>query len=216
MKPMLEPSLDEIRERVKGLTPSPIGRYEYYSVLIPLVEREEGLRVLFEVRADSLRRQPGEISFPGGKIEGDETPETCAVREACEELQIPRDAIEVIGELNYLITYSNSAMYAFLGLIDADALSRSHPNAAEVKRVFEAPLRFFSENDPETYVNEIRPVIAKGFPLEKIPFKTEYRWRTGTATVPIYTYRDTDSGEEFVIWGLTARLTQDFVEAIKG
>ena len=41
-----------------------------YAVLVPLVEGEEGLSLLYEVRARTLRRQPGEVCFPGGRIEG--------------------------------------------------------------------------------------------------------------------------------------------------
>ena len=61
-----------------------------YSVLVPLVEREGGLSLLYEVRAGSLRRQPGEVCFPGGRLEGAESPEECALRETWEELGIPR------------------------------------------------------------------------------------------------------------------------------
>jgi 8-oxo-dGTP pyrophosphatase MutT (NUDIX family) len=210
------PSFDRIREALRDFTPGPIGKYGYYSVLLPLVERGGELRILYEIRSDNLRRQPGEISFPGGKLEPGETPEACAVRETCEELRIPRSSVEAIGPLNYIITYSNFTMYAFLGRIDAEALSRSAPNPEEVKGVFEVPLRFFWENEPEVYVNEIRPAVAKDFPLEKIPFRNGYNWRSGEAAVPIYTYRDAVSGEDFVIWGLTARLTQDFIRILRG
>lgn len=59
-------------------------------MLVPLVERPEGLCLLYEVRADTLGRQPGEVCFPGGRIEGVESPEECALRETEEELSIPR------------------------------------------------------------------------------------------------------------------------------
>ncbi|MDR1028969.1 MAG: CoA pyrophosphatase [Clostridiales Family XIII bacterium] len=209
------PSLAQIRESLCDLTPKPIGKYRYYSVLIPLVERDGELNILYEVRSDNLRHQPGEIGFPGGKIEAGETPRDCAARETCEELCIRPNAVELIGPLNYIVTYSDFTMYAFLGRIEADALSRAKPNPQEVKRLFEVPLRFFLENEPDVYINELRPSIAKDFPLDKIHFKEGYSWRTGEATVPIYTYRDAITGEEFVIWGLTARLTQDFIQLIR-
>ncbi|NEU34154.1 CoA pyrophosphatase, partial [bacterium LRH843] len=58
-----------------------------FAVLVPLVQKQDELHVLFEVRAHHLRRQPGEICFPGGKIEpNDSTPQDAAVRETTEEL----------------------------------------------------------------------------------------------------------------------------------
>jgi 8-oxo-dGTP pyrophosphatase MutT (NUDIX family) len=213
-RPALPPSLEQIRASLTGFTPKPVGDHRYYSVLIPLIKRKDALSILYEVRSTNLRRQPGEISFPGGKIEPGETPEDCAVRETAEELRLPPDAVEIISPLNYIITYSNFTMYAFLGQIDADALDAATPNPEEVGRIFEVPLQFFWENEPDLYVNQIHPVIAQDFPLEKIHFQKGYSWRTGEAAVPIYTYRDADSAEEFVIWGLTARLTQDFIETI--
>ena len=46
-----------------------------YAVLVPLVERDGALHLLYEVRARMLRRQPGEVCFPGGRMEAGETPE---------------------------------------------------------------------------------------------------------------------------------------------
>jgi 8-oxo-dGTP pyrophosphatase MutT (NUDIX family) len=207
--------LEEIERTVRSNTPRPIGRYGYSSVLIPLIEADQTLRVLFEVRSDELRKQPGEIAFPGGKIEPGESPETCAIRETSEEIGIPESKIEVLGELNYIVSYSNFTMYCFLGRIDARDLAAAKPNPAEVKAMFTVPLAFFLENKPEVYINEIRPVIAENFPQEKIHFKEGYSWRTGTSTVPIYSYTEED-GTERVIWGLTARLISDFAEMLCG
>ncbi|MCL6635645.1 MAG: NUDIX domain-containing protein, partial [Peptococcaceae bacterium] len=74
---------------------------EYFTsaVLLPLIEEGGTCSVLFEVRSDNLIRQPGEICFPGGKIEKAETgrPELTAVREAAEELGIRESQIELLG-----------------------------------------------------------------------------------------------------------------------
>ena len=66
------------------------------AVLVPLVRREGRLGVLFEVRSAALTSQPGDISFPGGRIELDDAgAEAAAVRETREELSLPDSAIEV-------------------------------------------------------------------------------------------------------------------------
>jgi 8-oxo-dGTP pyrophosphatase MutT (NUDIX family) len=208
-------SLSDIESKVRGHVPRPVGRYSYSSVLIPLVNEGGELSLLYEVRSDELKKQPGEISFPGGKMEAGETPELTAVRETCEELLVPESAVRLIAQLDYIITYSNFTMYSCLGEIDAGALT-AEPNRGEVKETFLVPLSFFLENEPEVYVNRVAPIIAEGFPLEKIHFKDGYSWREGEATVPIYTWPDPSTGADRVIWGLTARLTHRFVELIKG
>ena len=204
------PDLETVRWALEGLTPRPIGRYRYYSVLIPLIEKEDGLHVLFQVRADGLRHQPGEIGLPGGKVEPGESPQDCAVRETGEELGMAETDVAVLGEVNYLITYSNFTMYAFAGTLNAEALAAATPNPEEVKELFLVPLTFFLQTKPESWVNQIAPGVAADFPLEKIRFKEGYGWRTGDSTVPIYSYYDGEAGTERVIWGLTARLMEDF------
>jgi 8-oxo-dGTP pyrophosphatase MutT (NUDIX family) len=207
--------MHEIEAAVSGLMPHPIGCYGFSSVLLPLVERPEGLHLLFEVRSDDLKTQPGEVSFPGGKMERGETPESAALRETCEELNVPRRALRLITQLNYIVTYSNFTMYSCLGTIDASALDAAAPNPDEVKEIFFVPLTFFLENEPEVYVNRVAPDVAQDFPLEKIHFKEGYSWREGRSEVPLYTWRDPHTGEDRVIWGLTARLVHDFVRLLR-
>ena len=77
-----------------------------YAVLVPLVEGEEGLELLFEVRAATLSRQPGEVCFPGGRMERGETPAACALRESWEELAIPPARVELLAELDWVVHQS--------------------------------------------------------------------------------------------------------------
>lgn len=67
------------------------------AVLVPLIQKGGEYHVVFEVRAGSLKTQPGEICFPGGAVERDETPKQAAIREAMEELLISRRQIRVIA-----------------------------------------------------------------------------------------------------------------------
>lgn len=67
------------------------------AVLVPLIQKGGEYHVVFEVRAGSLKTQPGEICFPGGAVERGETPKQAAVRETMEELLINRCQIRVIA-----------------------------------------------------------------------------------------------------------------------
>lgn len=72
-------TLEQLEEKLKGREPGLMDASGQYAVLVPLVEREGKLHILYEVRSQDMRRQPGEVCFPGGRIEGDETPEACDI-----------------------------------------------------------------------------------------------------------------------------------------
>ena len=210
-------NLNRIREIVSVHKPRPIGKYRKYSVIVPLIEKDGEIQVLFEIRSDNLRKQPGEVSFPGGKLEPSETAEKCAIREASEELGIPEETVTSLGPLNYVITYSNFTMYAFAGTIPFEVLKNAKPNPLEVKEIFYVPLQFFFDTKPEIYTNILKPEVHDDFPTHKlnnIAGEEGYKWNTGRADVPMYTWKPNE-GEEIVIWGLTARVIQDFVKILK-
>jgi 8-oxo-dGTP pyrophosphatase MutT (NUDIX family) len=223
--------LRDFREAFAGRTPGPLDRYRYFSVLAPLVERDGVLHLLYQLRSENLRQQPGEVSFPGGKVEAGETPLACAVRETVEELGVPRESVEVVGALDYIHGYSDFTMYAFLGVIADTDFTRAF-NRAEVQEVFLVPVSFFLENEPEIHCYEVAPRIDDNFPYDRIlpeggpgrraddadilsgyvfsaHSEVGYKWRTGRVTVPIYHY------EGRVIWGLTARITLNLIDILK-
>ena len=207
---MNELNIEAIEKTIRGRTPLPIGYYLFYSVLVPLVEKDNQLHVLYEVRSEQLLHQPGEVCFPGGAMENGENEEECAIRETCEELGIKADAIKIIGQLDTLYTYSNFTMYSFLGVINYDELIMGTPNQHEVKEYFLVPLEYLMEKAPYIYKMEVIPDIKSDFPYDIVNFKEGYNWRKGRGEVPIYSYEDK------VIWGLTARITKSMVEIIKG
>jgi 8-oxo-dGTP pyrophosphatase MutT (NUDIX family) len=209
------PDLSTIKQVTRNHIAKPVGQWRYYSVLLPLVEKADGIYVLYELRSPDLSVQPNEISFPGGGIHDGESPEDSARRETVEELGIPQDAVEIVSGLDYLVNYNNSVIYCFLGALDASALMHATINQAEVTEYFLVPLTWLIESSPEIYISSIEPVPAPDFPLKKLAPHGGYNWRKGTSAVPLYTWFDSDTGTERLIWGMTARLTMAFVELLK-
>ncbi len=207
---MKQITIKDFEDTFLGREPKSLGVYQYYAVLVPLVEKDGELHILYEVRAESLKKQPGEVCFPGGRIENDEPAEECAVRETSEELNVKKSDVRVIAQMDFLHTYSNFTLYSLLGVIDYEVVSRAEVNPDEVKEIFLVPVSFFAENEPEMYYFDVLPNIGPDFPYEKINLKDGYNWRKGRSTVPIYRYGDR------VIWGLTARITNHLMDLVTG
>lgn len=189
--------------------PVAYGDYGYFSVLVPLVFRGNIPHLLFEVRSQKLKRQPGEVCFPGGKVEKNESPKNCAIRETFEELNIPMNHIQIINELDYIYTYSNFTLYSFLGVLHDEDVKNISVNPGEVKETFLVPFDFFMKTKPQVYTMDVSPQPPETFPYELINQKSDYNWRKGKSTVPIYQYKD------HVIWGLTAKIIANMVRIIK-
>nr|WP_245156611.1 CoA pyrophosphatase [Clostridium aminobutyricum] len=185
------------------------GDYSYFSVMAPLVEKDGDLFLLYEVRSAGLRRQPGEVCFPGGAVEKGETKKQCAIRETCEELGLKRKDIKIISELDVLYTYSNFTMYPFLGTIPYERIDESKFSKDEVQEIFYVPLEFFLENEPYIYKMDVLPDIREDFPFEMLKVNNGYNWRKGKSQIPIYQY------ENWVIWGLTAIITHNLANIIR-
>lgn len=185
--------------------------FKEFSVLLPVVEKDGKLHILYEVRAKHMVTQPGEICFPGGEIEDGESPQDCALRETWEETGIKSSDIQIVSRLDTVVTYSNFAMHAFLGIIDECALDNMKLNPDEVEETFLIPLAWLMENEPEVYWTKVIPQPPEDFPYYEVTGGAPYNWRHGKAPVPVYKAFD-----EKVLWGLTARITKRFVDIIKG
>lgn len=177
------------------------------AVLVPLIEQGEEMHVLFEVRSHTLRRQPGEICFPGGRLEQqDGSASVTAVRETCEELGLHRDQVELLGELDVLVGHSQ-LIYSFVGQIEQSVEIK--PNQDEVAEIFTVPLSELLQTEPVMHQVAFHVQPHEDFPFDLIPNGRDYAW--GRGVIPQYFYQ----WQGRVIWGLTARILHHFLEVIR-
>jgi len=201
----LEEKIAVIRER----EPQILGHESMFksAVLLPIVEDKGEKCVLFEKRAHSLGHQPGEICFPGGKVEPGEEPRAAAVRETCEELGIKSQEIELLMPLDILVSPFGAIVYPFVGQLDG--VGELCPNPDEVDRLFWVPINFFMENRPLKHTMAVRLIPGDDYPFDLVPGGTSYPFREGVYPQLFYRYE----GE--VIWGMTARILDHFINLLR-
>ena len=200
-------ALEALRRRFDGHQPGLLGARNEYAVLCPLLEQPDGVHLLFEVRAAQLR-QGGEVCFPGGRLESQETPAECALRETEEELSIPRSQIQLLGAPDFICNQRGFLLRPVLGLVSAAGIATLHPAPAEVAEVFTVPLAFFRATPPALYSYELIPSVPKDFPYETVGIPRSYPWDHGRVEVPVWTYNG------HAVWGMTARLVRDIVSTL--
>ncbi|MFE8703107.1 NUDIX hydrolase [Cytobacillus sp. FJAT-54145] len=202
--------IENIISKFKNRSPVILGSESFskYAVLLPLLYKNEEIHILFEVRSLQLRRQPGEICFPGGRVDKtDEDEMETAVRETSEELQLDRELIKNVYPLDFMVTPFGTMIYPFVGVITEP--ENIVPNPAEVGEVFTVPLSYFLENSPDTYEINFKLEPESNFPFDQIAGGEDYNWQTRKMMEHFYYYDDK------VIWGLTARILGHFIEVIK-
>jgi 8-oxo-dGTP pyrophosphatase MutT (NUDIX family) len=156
------------------------------AVLVALYVQAGELKLVFTRRRDDLRRHPGEISFPGGRCDdGDRDLRETALREAEEEIGLPRGAVRILGALQPTPTIATGyAVYPFVGLIEAGC--DWTPSPSEVAQVIELSARALLAGYGR------RTVVRRGLPV-----------RTDTYLVANH-----------LIWGATARILADLFDRL--
>jgi len=159
------------------------------AVLVLLVRREYGLQVLLTRRTAHLHHHPGQISFPGGRIEASDTsPTHAALRETAEETGLQPDAIQLLGELPEFDTSTGFRITPLVGCIQPPLTLA--PDPFEVAEVFEVPLSFFLDR-----ANHQRHEIF---------------WRGRMRQYWAMPWGD------YYVWGATAGIIRNLVEVLEG
>ncbi|HEY8638248.1 MAG TPA: CoA pyrophosphatase [Solirubrobacteraceae bacterium] len=152
---------------------------------MPLYVDGGELHAVFTKRGDDMRRHAGEISFPGGRQDTGEDLRDTALREAEEEIGLPRDAVTLVGALQPTPTIATSyAIYPFVGVIEPGHAWT--PSAREVAEVLELS------------ISDLRAGYGRQRLLRRgVPFRT-----------------DTYVVGENLIWGATARILGDLLDRL--
>ena len=161
-------------------------RHREAAVLIPLIERDDGLRLLFTARAHHLPHHAGQVSFPGGVRGRQESVVTAALREAHEEVGLEPRRVDVAGRLRRHLTGTGFTVTPVVGFVPGDF--EPAPDPAEVAAAFEVPLDIL---------------------LQRETIRSSVRERFGTR---FRTY-ELDYGG-FRIWGATAAILVTFLGLI--
>ena len=166
------------------------GQLKCAAVLIPLVWWKAGWHLVFTRRTEAVEHHKGQVSFPGGACDSDETtPEQTALREAGEEIGLKSGDVRLLGRLNEVHTITRYRVTPVVGVMPWPYEVRPEP--AEVERVFTIPLVWLA--NPGHWSEQ--PVTLEGFLR---PF-------------PVVRYHPYD-GE--ILWGASARMTLNFLSVL--
>ena len=201
-------NINEILAAFKEREPQHMNqeKVKSYAILLPIVEENEKLHLLFQVRAKHLKIQPGEICFPGGGVEEfDDGLIDAAIRETSEELGIEPNQVVDVYPLDYMI--GNMNFYPYIGrLLEPQNIN---PDPDEVESVFMIPLEELLAIEPFEHEVKFVPVLEDDFPFDLIPNGRDYRWFPRKTKLYFYLYEDK------VIWGLTAQFLRQFLDVVR-
>jgi 8-oxo-dGTP pyrophosphatase MutT (NUDIX family) len=156
-------------------------------VLVPLFQKEKDIYILLTKRTEKVEQHKGQISFPGGAYNyADLDCLTTALRETEEEIGLEMDRVEVLGELDHMVTITSFRVCPYVGIIPypySFALS-----SFEVERLIELPLDFL---------------------MKEGEFREGYFTWGGERFMNWYIEYQGD-----IIWGATARILKNFLEVL--
>ena len=195
-------------------SPEILGKDKYFNsaVLVPIIEIDDKINILFEKRANHIR-QGGEVSFPGGEFDSkkDQGLRQTALRETSEELGLPVEKIKIIGKIGTLVAPMGVTVDAFVGMISKEHFDEIQIDKNEVEKIFLVPIDHFLKKKPQEYTVklEVHPShtdengnFVELLPVQKLGLPERYSkpWKNGFHRVLVY-----NSTEE-VIWGITAEI----------
>jgi len=181
---------EQIRSKLSVLQPRAVtGTYKRQAaVLMPIFVRDRQPHLLLTLRTKEVETHKGQISFPGGMRERDESLEQTALRETFEEIGIESDRIRILGRYHDYLSTTDYLVTPFVGHIEGPF--KLVPQVREVAEVLEVPFQIFRDASR---------------------LRVEHRIRRGKA-IDFYFY----SYGPHQIWGLTARIIREFLEEVLG
>ena len=198
----------QVKNKLKNYNHSILGAKKSLNsaILIPLVEIDDALHLVFEVRSKNLKSQPGDISFPGGKIDPeDESPLAAAKREVYEELGVEASGIDIVTELDLFVSPYGVIIHNFLGKIND--ISKIKPSPDEVEEVLIVPLQFFRETKPLEFHGTLI-MDREEFPFHLIPQGENYEFKSAKSSTLFWVYGN------YTIWGFTASIVKNLLELL--
>lgn len=198
---------DHALNKIKSYAANVTGVKRQSSVMLPLIFRQGSWHVLYELRSKNLKTQPGEICFPGGALEKGEHPRITAIRETCEELGVSDADIEVIGQMDSIMTSFDMLIHCYIGILKCSFESIQH-SEDEVESIFTVPVDYLLSHTPKVYKAQSKFELDEDFPFQNIPNGKDYNFKTSSYPIVFYQY------ENHNIWGLTARMTEQFIQII--
>ena len=142
-------------------------------VLAPIHQVDGRLELLLTKRSSALKHHPGQIAFPGGKQdEGDADVVAAALREAEEEIGLPRENVRVLGDLPSHETVTGFTVTPIIGVVSGNFVPK--PELGEVAEVFTVPLDFLT--NPKNFRIQSRRWRGKRRYYYTIPFGPYYIW----------------------------------------
>ena len=155
-----------------GMTP-PSTALRPAAVLVPLIDRPNGMSVLLTQRTPHLTAHAGQISFPGGRVEESDADATdAALRETEEEIGLTRDHVTVIGRLDTYVTGTGFEITPVVGIVNVPFSLAIDP--IEVSEVFEVPLSFVV--DPKNHRRTTREFDQRRRVFFVLPYEGRNIW----------------------------------------
>jgi len=152
--------------------PADVARARPAAVLLPIVNRPDGLTILLTLRASDLRAHSGQVAFPGGKIDAGETPRNAALREAREEIGLEERFVEPLGWLDPYLTGTGFRIAPLVALVDPSFALKVNP--LEVDEAFETPFAFLM--DPANHRLDQREWQGRRRQFYAMPHEGRYIW----------------------------------------
>ncbi|HQV41128.1 MAG: CoA pyrophosphatase [Moraxellaceae bacterium] len=174
--------IPQLRDRLRDYRP--LQDRVDAAVLIPVTD-EYVPHIILTRRASHMNSHAGEVAFPGGKRDSsDASIIATALRESREEIGLPEDRVEVIGELDSFVSKIGLRVQPIIGMVEPGQLLV--PNPEEIESIFRVPVEYFL--------------------TEKVSYTHRFRFMGQDVTVPSFNYGD------YVIWGLTAFMIVDLMK----